>query len=205
MIGRFVSSLVVLGFAASPAVAQQPGGWQIDPAHSNTQFAVRHMMVSTVRGQFTKLSGTVNWDGKDFSTASVEVVVDAASVDTREPKRDAHLRSADFFDVEKFPTLSFKSTRLEAAGNGRLRMAGDLTIHGVTRPVVFDVTGPTPPITDPGGSQRVGASATTTVNRKDFGLLWNKALDAGGVLVSDEVAITVDLEMFKRGAVAQPR
>jgi polyisoprenoid-binding protein YceI len=138
------------------------------------------------------------WDGKDFGTASVDVVIDAASIDTREPRRDDHLRSADFFDVAKFPTLAFKSTRIELAGDGKLRMTGDLTIRGVTRPVTFEVTGPTPAIKDIAGNSRVGASATTTINRKDFGLVWNRALDSGGVVVSDEVAITVDLEMTRR-------
>lgn len=202
MISRFLPYLAVLGLAVAPAAAQETTNWQIDAAHSSTQFAVRHMMVSTVRGQFTKLSGTVNWDGKDFAAAVVDVVIDAASIDTREPKRDAHLKSPDFFDVAKYPTLSFKSSRIEPAGGGRLRMTGDLTIHGVTKPVTFDVTAPAASVTDPGGNQRVGASATSTINRKDFGLLWNKTLDSGGVLVSDDVAITVDLEMFRRTAAA---
>jgi polyisoprenoid-binding protein YceI len=193
--------LPALVLAAAPLHAQ-PATWQIDPAHTAAQFAVRHMMVSTVRGQFDKLSGTVTWDGKEFAGASVDVTIDANSINTREPKRDDHLRSADFFDVAKYPTLTFKSTKIEPAGNGKLRMLGDLTIHGVTKPVVFDVDGPTPAIKDTGGGLRVGASATTTISRKDFGLLWNRALEAGGMVVSDEVAITIDLEM--RGKAAAP-
>jgi polyisoprenoid-binding protein YceI len=201
------TALLVAAFAscagllfAQPA-AQSPT-WQIDSAHSAAQFAVKHMMVSTVRGQFNKLSGTVNWDGKTFGGASVEIVIDAASIDTREPKRDDHLRSADFFDVAKFPTITFKSTRIEAAGEGRLRMTGDMTIRGITRPVVFDVAGPTTPIKDTGGNSRVGATATTTINRKDFGVVWNRALDNGGVVVADEVAVTVDVELLSRPAAA---
>lgn len=193
--------LLAAAFAlfTTPLFAQVPA-WQIDSAHSAAQFAVRHMMVSTVRGQFNKLSGSVNWDGKTFGAASVEIVIDAASIDTREPKRDDHLRSADFFDVSKFPTITFKSSRIEPAGEGRLKMSGDMTIRGVTRPVVFEVSGPTAAIKDMSGASRVGASATTTISRKDFGLLWNRTLDAGGVVVGDEVAVTVDIEMVSRPA-----
>jgi polyisoprenoid-binding protein YceI len=195
------TALLVAAFAllASTLFAQAPV-WQIDSAHSAAQFAVTHMMVSTVRGQFNKLTGTVDWDGKSFSSASVEVVIDTASVDTREAKRDDHLRSADFFDVAKFPTMTFKSTRIEPAGQGRLRMTGDMTMRGVTRPVVFEVSGPTPAIKDMGGNLRAGASATTTINRKEFGLLWNRTLDAGGVVVGDEVTVTVDIELVSRPA-----
>jgi polyisoprenoid-binding protein YceI len=199
MIRRHAPIAAAFALLASPLFAQAPA-WQIDPAHSAAQFAGRHMMVSTVRGQFNKLSGTVSWDGKTFGSASVEIVIDAASIDTREAKRDDHLRSGDFFDVAKFPTITFKSTRLDPAGEGKLRMTGDMTIHGVTRPVVFEVNGPTPAIKDQGGNSRVGASATTTINRKDFGLLWNRALDSGGVVVGDEVAVTVDIEMLLRAS-----
>jgi polyisoprenoid-binding protein YceI len=184
---------------ATSALAQTPA-WQIDASHSAAQFSVKHMMVSTVRGQFNKLSGTINWDGKSFTTASVDIAIEAASIDTREPKRDDHLRSADFFDVATFPTVTFKSTRIEPAGDGKLKMAGDLTLRGVTKPVVFDVSGPTPAIKDPSGNQRAGATATTTINRKDFGLVWNRALDSGGVVVGEEVTITVDVELISRTA-----
>jgi polyisoprenoid-binding protein YceI len=194
----FVACTLVLALSATPLFAQAVT-WQIDTAHTNAQFAVTHLMVSTVRGQFTKTAGTVTWDGKDFKTAAVDVTIDAASVDTREPRRDDHLRSADFFDVAKFPTLTFKSTRIEAAGAGKLKMTGDLTMHGVTRQVVFDVVGPSPPLKEANGT-RVGASATTTIKRSDFGLTWNRVLEAGGVTVSDEVAITIDVEMVNRPA-----
>jgi polyisoprenoid-binding protein YceI len=194
-------ALLAAAFALfAPSVFAQAPAWQIDSAHSAAQFAVTHMMVSKVRGQFNKLSGTVNWDGKTFGSASVDIVIDAASIDTREPKRDDHLRSGDFFDAAKFPTITFKSSRIEPAGDGKLKMAGDMTIRGVTRPVVFEVSGPTAAIKDTSGAARVGASATTTINRKDFGLSWNRALDAGGVVVGDDVAVTVDIELVSRPA-----
>jgi polyisoprenoid-binding protein YceI len=180
--------------ASAPAAAQQ-ATWTIDSAHTAAQFSVRHMMVSNVRGEFTKTTGTVKWDGRDFSTAVVEATIDAASINTREPQRDTHLKSPDFFDVAKFPTLTFQSTKVTPAGPGKMLMAGNLTMHGVTRPVVFAVEGPTPAITDPYGNRRVGASATATISRKDFGLLWNAALEAGGVVVGDEVTITLDAEL----------
>ncbi len=184
--------------SSATSAGAQPAAWTIDSAHTTAEFSVRHMMVSNVKGTFGSISGTANWDGKNLSTASVEVVIDAASINTREPKRDAHLKSADFFDVEKFPALTFKSTKIEAAGVGQAKMTGDLTIRGVTRSVVLDVTGPTPEVKDLSGGVRLGASATTTINRKDFGLLWNRALEAGGVLVGDEVKITIEVELIKK-------
>ena len=186
--------------SSAASVGAQSTAWTIDSAHSTAEFSVRHMMVSNVKGAFGSISGTANWDGKNLSTASVQVVIDAASIDTRDPKRDAHLRSADFFDVEKFPTLTFKSTKIEPAGAGQAKMTGDLTIRGVTKSVVLDVTGPTPEIKDLSGGVRLGASATTTISRKDFGLMWNRALEAGGVLVGDEVRITIEVELIKKAA-----
>jgi polyisoprenoid-binding protein YceI len=201
MTRRLQSVVCALAFvsAASPLFAQATT-WQIDTPHTSAQFAVRHMMVSTVRGQFNKTTGTVVWDGKDFSSAVVDIVIDASSINTREPQRDTHLRSADFLDVAKFPTLTFKSTKIEAAGAGKLRMTGALTIRGVTRSVVFDVEGPSAPIKEPTGRSRVGASATTKINRTDFGLTWNRMIEAGGAVVGDEVAVTIDLELVNRPA-----
>lgn len=196
---RLAISAFVFVLAASPLFAQATT-WQIDPPHTSAQFAVRHMMVSTVRGQFNKTTGTVTWDGKDFSSAVVDVIIDASSINTREPQRDAHLRSADFLDVAKFPTLTFKSTKIEPAGAGRLRMTGDLTIRGVTKSVVFDVDGPSAPIKEQAGGSRVGASATTKISRKEFGLTWNRMIEAGGAVVGDEVAVTIDLEIVNRPA-----
>jgi len=171
--------------------------WNIDPAHSAAEFKVKHMMISNVKGQFTGLKGTLTFDGSDISNSRVEATIDAASINTREPQRDAHLKSPDFFDVEKFPTLSFKSNRVIRVDDGELGVAGELTIHGVTRHVVFAVEGPSAPAKDPWGNVRLGLSATTKINRKDFGLTWNAALETGGILVGDEVTITLDIQFVK--------
>ena len=171
--------------------------WNIDPVHTLAEFKVKHMMISNVKGQFTGIKGVLALDETSLANSHVEASVEAASINTREPQRDAHLKSADFFDVEKFPTLSFKSTRISQVRNGELAVAGDLTLHGVTRSVVFDVEGPTLPAKDPWGNTRVGLSATTKINRKDFGLTWNAALETGGILVGDEVTITLDVQFVK--------
>ena len=171
--------------------------WNLDPAHSVAEFKVKHMMISNVKGQFAKVTGTLSLDESDLTNSKVEAVIDAASIETRDAQRDAHLKSADFFDVEKFPTLTFKSTRVAIVGDGELSVEGDLTIHGVTRKAVFAVEGPTPPAKDPWGNTRVAISATTKINRKDFGLTWNAALETGGILVGDEVIITLDVEFIK--------
>jgi polyisoprenoid-binding protein YceI len=186
--------------AAAASASAQPVTWQIDSSHSAAQFSVRHMMVATVRGAFGKMTGTVQWDGKDVATAVIEATVEAATINTRDAKRDAHLKSPDFFDAEKFPTLTFKSVQIEPAGSGRAKMAGDLTIRGVTKRVTFDVEGPTPQVKDPGGNIRVGATATATINRKDFGVNWNRTLDAGGVVVGDEVTLTIDVEIVRKAS-----
>lgn len=181
--------------AATPSVGTSI--WKIDPVHSTAQFKVRHMMISHVKGEFTKVAGTLEHDNADATKSRVEVSIDAASINTREPQRDAHLKSADFLEVEKFPVITFKSTRISKTGDGELTVAGDLTIHGVSRNVVLDVEGPTPPIKDPWGNMRMGLSASTRINRKDFGLTWNSPLETGGVLVGDEVSITLDAEFVK--------
>ena len=171
--------------------------WNLDPAHSVAEFKVKHMMISNVKGNFSKLSGTLIRDEADHTKSRVEAVIDGSSIETRDPQRDAHLKSADFFDVEKFPALSFKSTRVSIVGDGELAVEGDLTIHGVTRKVTFSVEGPTAPSQDPWGNTRIGLSATTKINRKDFGLTWNAALETGGILVGDEVTITLDIQFIK--------
>lgn len=171
--------------------------WNIDPVHSVAEFKVKHMMISNVKGQFTTLTGVLSRDEEDITKSYVAVTIDASSINTREAQRDAHLKSADFFDVEKFPTLSFKSTNISSNADGDLSVAGDLTIHGVTRKVIFAVEGPTAPGKDPWGNVRVGASATTKINRKDFGLTWNAALETGGILVGDEVTLTLDVQFVK--------
>jgi polyisoprenoid-binding protein YceI len=169
----------------------------IDPAHTIAEFKVRHMMIANVKGQFSKVSGQLTIDESDLANSRVEATIEAASLETRDGQRDAHLKSADFFDVEKFPTLSFKSTAVRIVGDGELSVEGDLTIHGVTRKARFAVEGPTPPMKDPWGNTRVAISATSKINRKDFGLTWNAALETGGILVGDEVTITLDVEFVK--------
>jgi len=180
---------------ATPQIATTT--WNIDPVHSVAEFKVKHMMISNVKGQFTGVKGVLALDETDLTNSHVETTIDAASINTREAQRDAHLKSADFFDVEKFPTLSFKSTRVSRVRDGELAVAGDLTIHGITRNVVFNVEGPTAPGKDPWGNIRVGLSATTKINRKDFGLTWNAALETGGILVGDDVTITLDVQFVK--------
>ena len=188
---RYLPILSLLAFAA-PAAAK-PSTWDLDPTHSTATFSVKHMMVTNVRGEFGKLTGTVVYDPENIPASTVEAAVDPATVDTREPKRDGHLKSPDFFDVAKFPTLTFKS---KTVAKGKL--TGDLTIHGVTKEVTFDVIGPTPPVKGMDGKMRSGAQAMGRISRKDFGLNWNKALEAGGVLVGDEVSILLDIELKQR-------
>jgi len=170
--------------------------WQIDSSHTSVEFTVRHMMISNVKGQFQKTTGTITANGNDPASAKIDVTIDASSVDTRVERRDAHLKSPDFLDVAKFPTITFKSTKVEAAGPNKWTMTGDLTIHGVTRPVVLDVEGSGAPI-QVMGHTRAGASATAKIKRSDFGLTWNKALETGGVLVGDDIAISIDIEAVK--------
>jgi polyisoprenoid-binding protein YceI len=171
--------------------------WNLDPAHSVAEFKVKHMMISNVKGQFAKVSGALTFDETDLTKSYVEASIEAASINTREDQRDNHLKSADFFHVEQHPTLSFKSTRITQARDGELKVSGDLTIRGVTRTVVFTAEGPTAPAKDPWGNTRIGLSATTKINRKDFGLTWNAALEMGGILVGDEVTITLDVQFVK--------
>ncbi len=170
--------------------------YELDPAHSSAHFSIRHMMISNVRGEFAKISGTIKFDRENPINSSVEASIDASSINTRDAQRDTHLKSADFLDVDKSPALVFRSKQIEP-GHGGGKVKGDLTIRGVTREVTLDVEGPTPEMKDPWGKQRIGASATTTLNRKDFGLTWNAALETGGVLVGDEVKITIDVEAVR--------
>jgi polyisoprenoid-binding protein YceI len=171
--------------------------WNLDPVHSIAEFKVKHMMISNVKGQFTGISGVLTLDEGDVAKSRVEVAIDARSINTRDLQRDTHLKSAEFFDVERYPVLSFRSTRVKSAGDGDLTVTGDLTIHGVSREVVFDVEGFTPPAKDPWGGTRIGLTAATKINRKDYGLTWNAALEAGGILLGDEVTITLDVQFVK--------
>ena len=194
----FVSRVAVaVGLAGALCISAFAGTttWQIDPRHSSAQFAVTHLMISTVRGEFHQVNGTVIVDDGDISRSSVTVTIDATTVDTREPDRDKHLKSPDFFDVEKYPTMTFKSTKVESIGVGKLRVTGDLSIRGVTKQVVLDITAPRTPIKDPWGLERTAVSGSTKINRQDFGVAWNKTLDSGGVVVGDDVNVTLDVEM----------
>lgn len=172
--------------------------YQIDSAHSAANFTVKHMMITNVRGSFSGVTGTVVYDPKNIAATKVEATINADTVNTNEPKRDGHLKTPDFFDVAKFPTMKFVSSKVTPAGKGKFKVAGDLTIHGVTKPVVLDVTGPEAEVNDGRGGIRTGASATTKINRKDFGLTWNKMMEAGGLTVSEEVAIELDLQFIKK-------
>jgi polyisoprenoid-binding protein YceI len=182
---------------ATPQAAEKSTTWNIDPVHSVAEFKVKHMMISNVKGQFVHVSGVLELDEKDVTKSRVEASIDGTSLNTRDPQRDTHLKSADFFHVEKHPTLSFKSTAIKRTSDGELAVTGDLTIRGVTRNVEFEVEGPTPPAKDPWGNTRLGLSATTKINRKDFGLTWNAALETGGILVGEDVTITLDVQFVK--------
>lgn len=175
--------------------------WDFDLVHSSINFHVRHLMVSKVHGRFTKWSGVLQLDDEDLARSSVEVTIDASSIDTQEPKRDDHLRSADFLEVEKFPAVTFKSTQVTREGDERYRVTGDLTIHGVTRSVTLDVEGGAR-VADPWGGTRTGFSARTSISRKDYGLTWNVALEAGGFVVGDKLDITLEIEAVRKSASA---
>ena len=172
--------------------------WNIDADHSSVGFKVRHMMISNVKGDFGKVSGVVDIDDKDLTKSKVEVSIETASVSTGVAKRDEHLKSADFFDVAKYPTMTFVSQKVKKAGNGKLKVTGLLTLHGVTREVVLDVEGPTNASKDPWGNIKRGATATAKINRKDYGLTYNAALESGGVLVGEEISIALEIELLKK-------
>jgi polyisoprenoid-binding protein YceI len=211
-----LSTLVALALAApvfgqappAPAPAQAPAQapvqaaagpntWTLDPAHTGITFKVRHMMVANVNGSFPKYSGTVTYDGKDVSSVAADITIDATSITTNNEKRDAHLKSPDFFDVATYPTITFKSKRVQKGAAGTFKLIGDLTIRGVTKEVTLDIEGPSQPI-QAQGATKIGATATTTINRQDYGVKWSRNLDGGGVVVGDEVKITLELELNKR-------
>jgi polyisoprenoid-binding protein YceI len=208
---RVFSLIGVLAFVAGAAGAgaQAPAAagddaWTIDTNHSSAQFATKHMLVSTVRGNLGPVKGTVRWDGKNVKTAQVEATIDVAGLSTRVQKRDDHLRSADFFDVANHPTITFKSKRVEPAGDGRFKLVGDLTIRGNTNEVALDVEGPMPPVKQRNG-YRSGATASGTISRKQFGLLWNNLMETGGAVVADEVQMTIDVEFIKQTPASSPQ
>lgn len=190
-----MTSSAVLDPVSVPSPART--AWQFDAAHSEVGFSVRHLMISTVRGRFGGVTGTVTTSGDDFATASVEIAIDPSTIDTGEPGRDAHLRSADFFDVDRFPTLRFTSRRVQTTGDGHFSLEGDLTIHGVTQPVTLDVRSEGRQ-RDPWGSERAGFTASGVISRAAFGLEWNQALETGGVLVSDQVRLVIEAQLIRQ-------
>jgi len=194
---KLLTVAALIAFASLPALAQTTT-WQVDPAHTNTQFAVRHLGVSTVRGAFTKTTGQIQLDEKDMTKSQVEITVDMSTLDTRNEGRDKDVKSSNFLDVATFPTMTFKSRKITAAGAGKFKLTGDLTLKGQTKEVTFDVEGPSPAIKDPWGNLRHGASATATINRQDFGVTYNKTLDSGGLVVSNDVQITIDIEFVRK-------
>ena len=181
---------------AAPVALLGQGTYTIDPAHSSAQFSVKHLMVSNVKGTFSGVKGSVTFDPNNLPGSKVEATIDVTTISTQEPKRDAHLKSPDFFEVEKYPTMAFVSKQFFREGN-RLKVKGDLTMHGQTKEVVFDVDGPTQEVKTPMGV-RVGATVSGTINRKDWGLNWNRAIETGGVVVGDEVKITIEVEATKK-------
>ena len=187
---------LLLLLAAAAAFAQ-PAVYDIDSAHSSATFAVRHMMISNVKGEFAKVTGTITYDPKNVAASKVEAVIDVNSINTREAKRDAHLKSPDFFDAAKYPTITFSSRQVSSA-NGKIHVKGDLTMHGVTKEVVLTLNEPPATVKDQRGNIKLGAEATTQINRKDWGIVWNRAMDGGGVVVSDQVTITLDIEAAQK-------
>jgi len=174
--------------------------YSIDPAHSSAQFTIRHLMISNVRGDFKSVTGTVVYDPENLSASSIEAEIDVNSLNTRDENRDAHVKSAEFFNVEKYPSITFKSTKVEREGEGEFKVTGGLTILGVTKEVVLKVEGPSDEAKDPWGNLRIGASATTKIKRSDYGLTWNAALETGGVMLGDDVKIELDVELVKQNA-----
>ncbi|HEX9156723.1 MAG TPA: YceI family protein [Syntrophales bacterium] len=194
---RYLTILLVCLAMGMPLIAGA-ATYQLDTDHSSIQFKIRHLTVSNVTGAFNKMKGSASVEGEDLATLKVEVTIDAASVDTGHPKRDEHIRTADFLDVAKYPTITFVSKKVVKADPGKLRITGDLTLHGVTREITVELEGPTPEIKDPWGNFRRGATGTAKIDRRDFGITWNKALDTGGLVVGNEVGIQVDIEWVRK-------
>jgi polyisoprenoid-binding protein YceI len=192
-----IGILLELACAFTPVLCAQPASWRIDPLHSSAQFSVRHMMISTVRGQFGGVKGAITYDPKNPAAFTVVATIDCATVNTGEPKRDADLKSAEFFDVKRYPVMTYKSKKVAVVSPGKLKVTGDLTINAITRQVILDLDGPTAPIRDTNGRQKIGVSGTAKVSRKEFGILYNPIMESGGVAVSDEVKIDLEIELIK--------
>jgi polyisoprenoid-binding protein YceI len=193
-VGLCFSGLARLSFSAPQAA---PDVWRIDSNHSAAYFSVRHLMISTVRGQFSGVSGLAHYDPKRLAVSSVEATIDCRTLNTGVAKRDEQMKGPDFFDTKRFPFMKFKSKRVESAGADKLKITGDLTINATTRPVELEVEGPSPPVKDAQGREKIGLNASTKINRKDFGIVWNEVLESGGVAVADQVSITLDIELIR--------
>jgi polyisoprenoid-binding protein YceI len=191
-------TLIALAVVIAAPLAASADTWQIDPAHTTVGFTVRHMTISSVRGQFDKVAGTITANGNDPASAVIEATIDTASIDTRSADRDSDLKSPNFLDVTKYPTMTFKSKKIEPAGPGKYNVVGDLTLHGVTKEVTLAVEVSGTPIKDPWGNTRAGAFATTAISRKDFGLTWNKMIETGGAVVGDAVSVEINVEAVKK-------
>jgi polyisoprenoid-binding protein YceI len=199
MAGRWLitaSGALALSLTTPILLPAQNAAWRIDPLHSSAQFSVRHMMISTVRGHFGGVKGAVVYDPANPAASSVEATIDCSTVNSGEPKRDSDLKTAEFFDVKRYPVMKYKSRRVDVAGPGKLKITGDLTINAISHEVVLDVEGPTPPIRDTQGREKIGINAVTKISRKEFGILYNPVMEAGGVAVSDEVAIELEIELI---------
>jgi polyisoprenoid-binding protein YceI len=194
---RSVRAVIGLALIAGAGLRAQAISWHIDFQHSSAQFSVKHMMISTVRGQFGGVKGTVVYDPKNPSATTIDATIDCSTVFTGEPKRDAQLKTAEFFDVKNYPVMKFKSKSVETAGAGKLKVTGDLTINAITRQVVLDLEGPTPPIRDPQGREKIGVGGATKISRKEFGILYNPIMETGGVVVSDDVSIILEIELIR--------
>ena len=194
---RIITTLITIVVLSLPGLATA-SSWTIDQDHSNVGFKVKHLMVSNVKGEFRSFNGTIDIDDKDVTRSKVVVNIETPSITTGVTKRDDHLKSPDFFDVAKFPVMTFVSKRVQKAGNDKLKIYGDLTLHGVTKEVALDVEGPTKAYKDPWGNIKRGVSATARINRKDYGLTWNKAIESGGVVVGDDVAISLEVELLQK-------
>jgi polyisoprenoid-binding protein YceI len=198
-LNQLTTKILILGLAAigSPALRAQAVMWRIDTLHSSAQFSVKHMLISTVRGQFGGVKGTLLYDPKNPAASIVEATIDCSTINSGEAKRDNDLKGPEFFDVKRYPLMTFKSKSVEVAGPGKLRVTGDLTINATTRQVILDFDGPTGPVRDNQGREKIGVSGTTKISRKDFGILYNPIMETGGVTVSDEVAIALEVELIK--------
>lgn len=196
--------LPFLALVLAAAAAAQPVSWKIDPLHSGAHFSVRHLMIATVRGEFGGVNGNVLWDSGNPARTAIDATIDATTISTGNAKRDSDLKGAEFFDVQKYPVLKFKSTRVESAGAGKLKIAGDLTINATTKPVVLDVEGPVGPVRDSRGREKIAATATTKINRKEFGIIWNEVMDSGGFALADDVSITLDIQLMRNDPAPGP-